>query len=198
MPSHGRENAARVPNLQRLSFFYSFRHQRSQGDFVSKGKNRCLSSFPRAEFCADVSQLHSNFITETFAEIMIKTLASCNFKVIRDILAWIFFPFAITYQSSTWLADLPLFKQLTSLAARKALDLNLASPRRHVFFITFQPVVYASQSRTRHDDFLSLYWNSWMFFAGLIKTVKLQYCIAQSGDIYVFFFPLSREKWLNQ
>lgn len=122
-----------------------------------------LSSLARAQFAADVSQLHSNFITETFAEIMIKTLASCNFKVIRDILAWIFFPFAITYQSSTRLADLPLFKQLTSLAARKALDLNLASPRRHVFFITFQPIMYASQSQTRHDDFLSLHWKSWMF-----------------------------------
>lgn len=49
-----------------------------------------------------------------------------------------FFPFAITYQSSALLNDLPLFKQLTSLSAKTALDLNLASQHFHVLFITFQ------------------------------------------------------------
>lgn len=91
----------------------------------------CLSSFPLAQFLTDVSQLHSKSITETFAEIMIKTLASCHFDVIRDILASLFF-LAITYQSSTQLNDLPLFKQLTSLAAKRALDLYLASQHLHV------------------------------------------------------------------
>lgn len=84
-------------------------HQRSQPDSDWR-----LSSFPLAQVLTDVSQLHSTFITETFAKIMIKTLASCNFNVIRDILARIPPPFAINYQSSTWQVVLPLFKQLAS------------------------------------------------------------------------------------
>lgn len=55
------------------------------------GKATGLSSLPLAQFLADVSQLHSKSITETFAEIMIKTLASCQFHVIRDIFSPPFF-----------------------------------------------------------------------------------------------------------
>lgn len=76
-----------------------------------------LLSLPLAQSFTDVFQLHSKSITETFAEIMIKTLASCHFDLIRDILASFFF--VISYQSSTQLNDLPLFKQLTSLAAKE-------------------------------------------------------------------------------
>lgn len=55
--------------------------------FVSKRKKKVLLSLPLAQFLADVFQLHSKSITETFPEIMIKTLASCHFDLIRDILA---------------------------------------------------------------------------------------------------------------
>lgn len=61
---------------------------------------------------------HSLSITETFAEITLETLASCCFDPIRDILVYFFF-FAISYQSTKQPCDLPLFKQLTSLAAKE-------------------------------------------------------------------------------
>lgn len=167
MPPPGQEDAAHVLKLQRvfcLSFVAFAIGGHSPTLSAEERKNWCLSSFPLAQFHADVSQLHSNFITETFAEIMIKTLASCNFKVIRDILACISFFFAITYQSSTWQAELPLFKQLTSLAARKALDLNLASPRRHVFFITFQHIMY-----TRHPVHLQHVMMTFGVYTGTVE-----------------------------
>ena len=75
-------------------------------------KNEMPFMLPCAQFFIDVSQLHSKFIIETSAEIMIKTLASCNFEVIGDISAAL-----LSYQSSTQIDDLSLFKQLTSLAA---------------------------------------------------------------------------------
>lgn len=80
-------------NESSVSFFRTLCRQRSHSltPSANERKNGCLSSFRLAQVLTDVSQLHSNFITETFAEIMIKTLASCNFKVIRDILASIFF-----------------------------------------------------------------------------------------------------------
>lgn len=73
-----------------------FCHQRSLSFLVKRNiyiftRNVLLLSLPLAQLCADVSQLHSKSITETFAEIMIKTLASCHSDLIRDILASLFF-----------------------------------------------------------------------------------------------------------
>lgn len=62
-------------------------------------KNPLHKSFfspPQAQSSIDVFQLHSRSITETFAEIMIKALASCHFDQIRDILA----SFSLCYQLS--------------------------------------------------------------------------------------------------
>lgn len=53
-------------------------------------------SSPQAQTSIDVFQLHSTSITETFAEIMIKALASCHFDLIRDILV----SFFLCYQLS--------------------------------------------------------------------------------------------------
>lgn len=94
-----------------------------------------LSSFPLAQFLADVSQLHSKSITETFAEIMIKTLASCQFHVIRDI----FFPpfFLCHHLSKLDTTELFAFVQTADIiCCQRALDLYLASPRQRVLFIT--------------------------------------------------------------
>lgn len=74
--------------------------------------------FPPAPSPTDVFHQHSLSITETFAEITLETLASCCFDPIRDILVCFFF-FAISYQSTKQPCDLPLFKQLTSLAAKE-------------------------------------------------------------------------------
>lgn len=94
-----------------------------------RGKATGLSSFPLAQFLADVSQLHSKSITETFAEIMIKTLASCQFHVIRDI----FFPllfFLCHHLSKLDATELSAFVQTADIiCCQTALDLYLASPR---------------------------------------------------------------------
>lgn len=83
-----------------------------------QNKKTGLHPFPPAPSPTDVFHQHSLSITETFAEITLETLASCCFDLIRDILAYFFF-FAISYQSTKQPCDLPLFKQLTSLAAKE-------------------------------------------------------------------------------
>lgn len=65
-----------------------------------KKKRKGLLPLPPAQFLADVSQLHSKSITGTFAEIMIKTLASCHFDRIKDILASFSHFFFFRYQLS--------------------------------------------------------------------------------------------------
>lgn len=62
-----------------------------------------LLSLPLAQFLTDVSQLHSKSITETFAEIMIKTLASCHFDLIRDISASLFSLLSVIKASHNWM-----------------------------------------------------------------------------------------------
>lgn len=150
------------------SFFCCLCHQRSQPDFVSKGKKELMpfifpsGSVPRWRFPATF-QLHYRDLCRDYD----KNTCFLQFQSDQGHFSPFFFPpfFAITYQSSTWQADLPLFKQLTSLAARKALDLNLATTTTCVFHHLPTHHVHETScpSRTRHDDFLSLYWNCWMF-----------------------------------
>lgn len=148
-----------------VSFFCCLRHQRSQPDFVSKGKKELMpfifpsGSVPRWRFPATF-QLHYRDLCWDYD----KNTCFLQFQSDQGHFSRYFFFFAITYQSSTWQADLPLFKQLTSLAARKALDLNLASPRRHVFFITFQPIMY-----TRHPVHLEHVMMTFWVYTGTVE-----------------------------
>lgn len=95
-----------------LNFFFAITRTEKQN------KKTGLHPFPPAPSPTDVFQQHSLSITETFAEITLETLASCCFDLIGDILVYFFF-FAISYQSTKQLCDLPVFKQLTSLAAKE-------------------------------------------------------------------------------
>lgn len=70
-----------------VRLFLNIWHRRSLPDFVKKKENTrpIFSQFP-----ADIFQLHSMSITETFTEIMIKTLASCGFDLITNIIVSFF------------------------------------------------------------------------------------------------------------
>lgn len=62
-----------------------------------------LLSLPLTQFLTDVFQLHSKSITETFPEIMIKTLASCHFDLIGDILASLFSLLSVIKAPHIWM-----------------------------------------------------------------------------------------------
>lgn len=104
------------PKVGKASLFLNFVFAITRTE--KQNKKTGHHPFPPAPSPTDVFHQHSLSITETFAEITLETLASCCFDPIRDILVYFFF-FAISYQSTKQPCDLPLFKQLTSLAAKE-------------------------------------------------------------------------------
>lgn len=152
-----------------VSFFCCRRHQRSQPNFVSKGKKELMpfifpsGSVPRWRFPATF-QLHYRDLCRDYDK------NTCFLQFQSD--QGHFSPFSFLFFLCHHLSKLNMtgwsaFVQTADITCCQKSSGSKLSKSTTTCVFHHLPTHHVHEtscpSRTRHDDFLNLYWNCWMF-----------------------------------